>query len=245
MMIQQNISAPSTVLDFPTRHAFTRELTTNCYDIVGISSIIPNIGKVREMCRLVREHSPGSVIVVGGHVTAIPDIDRLIDADHIVKGDGISWMRRFLGEDAHQPIRHAAIVSGFGHRIMGLKLPRRVGSTAATIIPSVEGWRRYKNHPDRRIRKRFEREASVVKSAYSGLLWAMERQLKATNAAVSRKIRSLRQEMEAEFGLGSRLAAGLLGPLLLWTAKREEKRLADGQTYEPKMFIERRNWNPA
>src|SRR4029453_11433483 len=65
MMIQANISAPCTVLDFPTRAAFARELTTNSYDIVGISSIIVNIGKVREMCRLIRELSPQSIIVVG------------------------------------------------------------------------------------------------------------------------------------------------------------------------------------
>src|SRR5208282_1484247 len=67
MMIQENISARSTVLDFPTREAFIKELTSQPYDIVGISSIIVNIGKVREMCRLVRELSPGSTIVVGGH----------------------------------------------------------------------------------------------------------------------------------------------------------------------------------
>ena len=55
MMIQKNISAPCAVLDFPTRTDFSRELTTNAYDIVGISSIIVNIGKVREMCRLARK----------------------------------------------------------------------------------------------------------------------------------------------------------------------------------------------
>jgi hypothetical protein len=137
MMIQENISAPSTVLDFPTRQAFELELTTHRYDIVGISSIIVNVGKVREMCRMVRRLSPDSVIVVGGHVTAIPEIEQQIDADHIVRGDGISWMRRFLGEDEGAPIHHAQIVAGFGHRMMGLKLPVRVGSKAATIIPSV------------------------------------------------------------------------------------------------------------
>ena len=81
MMIQQNISAPCTVLDFPSRQDFELELTRNQYDIVGISSIIVNIGKVREMCRMVRKLSPGSMIVVGGHVAAIPGIELLIDAD--------------------------------------------------------------------------------------------------------------------------------------------------------------------
>jgi radical SAM superfamily enzyme YgiQ (UPF0313 family) len=137
MMIQKNISAPCSVLDFPTRKAFARELTKNHYDIVGISAIIVNVGKVREMCRMVRELSPHSTIVVGGHVAAIPGLETMIDADHIVRGEGISWMRRYLGEDEHAPILHPAIVSGIETRIMGIRLPQRKGGTAATIIPSV------------------------------------------------------------------------------------------------------------
>ena len=108
MMIQKNISAPCTVLDFPTREAFARELTRNHYDVVGISSIIVNVGKAREMCRMVRKLSPHSTIVVGGHVAAIPGVEHLLDADHIVKGDGIAWMRSYLGEDADAPIRSSS-----------------------------------------------------------------------------------------------------------------------------------------
>ena len=93
LMIQRNISAPTTVLDFPTREAFEAELRANEYDIVGISSIIVNVGKVREMCRIVRRISPKATIVVGGHVAATPGLDTMLDADHIVRGDGISWMR--------------------------------------------------------------------------------------------------------------------------------------------------------
>jgi hypothetical protein len=137
MMIQENISAPSAVLDFPTREAFAKELTKNHYDIVGISAIIVNLLKVREMCRMVRELSPHSEIVVGGHVAATPGLETMIDADHIVRGEGISWMRRYLGEDEHAPIRHPAIVSGLETRIMGVRLPQQKGGTAATIIPSV------------------------------------------------------------------------------------------------------------
>ncbi|MCX6620317.1 MAG: cobalamin-dependent protein, partial [Acidobacteria bacterium] len=113
LMIQRNISAPCAVLDFPTREAFIEELTAQSYDIVGISSIIVNVGKVREMCRLVRKHSPQSVIVIGGHVAAIPGLELMIDADEVVKGDGIAWMREYLGEDPKAPIEHPAIVSGF------------------------------------------------------------------------------------------------------------------------------------
>ena len=137
LMMQENISAPSTVLDFPTRERFVEELTSHDYDIVGLTGIIVNVGKVREMCRSVREHSPQSVIVVGGHVTAIPGIEKMIDADHIVKGEGVAWLREFLGEDVGQPIAHPMIPSSFGFRLMGLATPSGGGDASATIIPSV------------------------------------------------------------------------------------------------------------
>jgi hypothetical protein len=132
--LQHNVSAPCTVLDFPTRKAFVREITRHRYDIIGISGIVVNAGKVKEMCRLIRRHSPASVIVVGGHVTAIPGLDAMIDADHIVKGEGVAWLRRFLGEDPGQPICHPVIPSSFGFRIMGVNAD---GGRSATIVPSV------------------------------------------------------------------------------------------------------------
>jgi hypothetical protein len=137
MFIHRNISAASTLLDFPTRERFIRELTSDHYDIVGISSIIVNVGKVREMCRLVRQYSPHATIVVGGHVTSIAALETMIDADHIVRGDGVSWMRRFLGEDEEAPLVHPLIPSSFGFRVMGLPSPRGGGSPSATIVPSV------------------------------------------------------------------------------------------------------------
>jgi hypothetical protein len=135
-LIQHNISAPSTLLDFPSRARFIHELTHRRYDVIGISGIVVNVWKVREMCRLAREHSPHSQIVVGGHVTAIPGIEHLVDADHMVKGEGVAWMRAYLGEDPAQPIVHPPIASSFGFRIMGLPMSHGVGR-AATIIPSV------------------------------------------------------------------------------------------------------------
>jgi radical SAM superfamily enzyme YgiQ (UPF0313 family) len=137
MLIQANIDAPSTLLDFPTRERFVEELRARRYDVVGISGIIVNVGKVREMCRLVRQHAPQATVVVGGHVSAIPGIEHLIDADHIVKGEGVRWFREFLGEPADAPVRHPVVLSSFGFRLMGLKAPRGGGDPAATIIPSV------------------------------------------------------------------------------------------------------------
>ena len=43
---------------------------------------------------------------------------------------------------------------------------------------TLQGWKRYKNDPDARVRERFEWEIRSIKTAYSALLWAMERQLK-------------------------------------------------------------------
>ena len=137
MMIQQNISAPCTVLDFPTMEAFEKELQAHDYDVVGISGIIANIGKVREMCKRIRKLSPKATIIIGGHVAAIPGLSRMIDADHIVKGEGIAWMRRYLGEDPDGPIHHPVLLSAFDMRVMGIKVPDNARTTAATVVPSV------------------------------------------------------------------------------------------------------------
>ncbi len=136
-LIQNNIPAASTVLDFPTRESFVAELQSTYYDVVGISGIIVNVGKVREMCRLVRKYSPHSRVVVGGHVAAIPDLPSRIDADEIVKGEGIRWFREYLGVSPDDPVRHPPLKSSFDFRVMGLPPSNGAGNPAATIIPSV------------------------------------------------------------------------------------------------------------
>jgi hypothetical protein len=70
----------------------------------------------------------------------------------------------------------------------------------------------------------------------------MEKYLRRSNPPVGEKIRALRQRVAHEFGWLSRAAACALGPVLLWAARRESKRLAAGHTYEPQTIIERRNW---
>jgi radical SAM superfamily enzyme YgiQ (UPF0313 family) len=137
MMIQANISAPSTLLDFPTLDHFIEEIRQNPYDIIGISSIVMNLGKVKKMCELIRQYQPDCTIVVGGHITNLSGLEKRIDADHIVRGEGVSWMRKFLGEDEFQPINHPDIVSGFGGRILGVPLRESAGDVAAVVIPSV------------------------------------------------------------------------------------------------------------
>ncbi|HNY65378.1 MAG TPA: cobalamin-dependent protein [Deltaproteobacteria bacterium] len=137
IMIRENIDAPCTLLEFPSLGRFIEEITDHAYDIVGISAIVPNIGKVRVMCELIRTYLPKATIVVGGHVASMPDIHERVDADHICMGDGISWFRRFLGQDEHAPIRHPHVLSGFGTRILGMRVADDPENTAAILIPSV------------------------------------------------------------------------------------------------------------
>ncbi len=137
MMIQANITAPCTLLDFPSLKRFINEIQHQSYDIVGISSILPNLGKLKEMCKLVRKYLPKATIVVGGHVANKSDLNEIIDADHIVKGDGIKWFRMYLGQNEKIPVKHPAFSSGYGTRILGLTLRDKPGSTAATLIPSA------------------------------------------------------------------------------------------------------------
>ncbi|MBL7203233.1 MAG: cobalamin-dependent protein [Desulfobacteraceae bacterium] len=137
MLLQANIDAPCTLLDFPSQDRFIKELQGCSYDIVGVSAIIPNIGKVKRMCDLVRKYQPNATVVVGGHVANKEDVHEIIDADHIVKGDGVQWFRKFLGQDEAAPVRHPVTPSGNGTRIMGVPLSEKAEDTAAILIPSV------------------------------------------------------------------------------------------------------------
>jgi hypothetical protein len=70
----------------------------------------------------------------------------------------------------------------------------------------------------------------------------MERRLKRSNPQVAIRIRLLRRDIEAASGLPTRGLRMMLGPILAWISKREDRRLANGVTYEPHTFVERHNW---
>jgi radical SAM superfamily enzyme YgiQ (UPF0313 family) len=142
--------------------------------------------------------------------------------------------------------RHAAISRDESKRFLDWAFQRdfeRNGPSVYRICrTTLQGWRRYKDDRDARVRARFAWEVRNLKSIYGGVLWAMERRLRKANGPVSRQVRTLRLELAREFGAVSSLAARLLGPALLWTSKREDRRLANGWTYEPQTIVERRNW---
>ena len=136
-LIQTNIDGPCTLLDFPSLDRFIAEISEKKYDIVGISAIAPNLGKVKKMCSLLRQYQPQATIVIGGHIANRAGLDGEIDADHIVKGDGVTWFRSFLKQDLKAPVKHPKMTSGFGTRILGMTLRDKPGDTSAILLPSV------------------------------------------------------------------------------------------------------------
>ncbi|MBF0297353.1 MAG: radical SAM protein [Oligoflexia bacterium] len=130
--LAENIKEPSTILDFPSLRRFKKELKKN-YEYVGITFIVPNFKKAQLMAKLVREISPESKIILGGHGTNIKEIEKLIEHDYICKGEGVDFLRKILGEDkdgtslATTPIKHPLIHSAFNRKVMGVPLPRDSG----------------------------------------------------------------------------------------------------------------------
>jgi len=142
--------------------------------------------------------------------------------------------------------RHAAISREDSKRFLDWAFWRdfeRNGPSLYRMCQTMlQGWRRYRDYPDARVRERFERENLKLRTAYSAALWAMEHYFQGINREVSGKIKKLRGEIANEFGIISRVAANLGGPILLWTTRREERLVAAGKTYEPPTILERRNW---
>jgi radical SAM superfamily enzyme YgiQ (UPF0313 family) len=131
-MIAQNLQTQSVVLDFPSFDRFKKELKKG-YDYVGISFITPNIIKAKAMAEYVVKNHPETKIVLGGHGTDLPDIERIIPCDYVCRGEGIVFFRKLLGEDAGAPLLHPVLRSTINRRIMGLPLP----TDAAVLIPGL------------------------------------------------------------------------------------------------------------
>ena len=124
--LAQNISPPTTVLDFPSEARFVEELRQG-YDVVGISFIVPNFLRAKRMAELVRRHSPRSKIVLGGHGTPLPEVAGEIPHDEVCIGEGVRWLRGFFGEDPDRPIKHPILADSFGGRIMGVPVTDSAG----------------------------------------------------------------------------------------------------------------------
>lgn len=75
-----------------------------------------------------------AVIVVGGHIANLTNIENAIDADNIVNGDGVSWFRHVLKQDVDAAIKHPQMPSCFGIRILGVPVSNKPKDTAAILI---------------------------------------------------------------------------------------------------------------
>jgi len=103
---------------------------------------------------------------------------------------------------------------------------------------TLDGLRRYRNHPEARIRDRFEREAQSLGNAYSAAAWAMRKWYR-KDPRMRAKVDAVLRDIYEQFGLKPRIIAPLLGRAVYIAMKREAKRLAAGWTYEPGTFYEK------
>lgn len=134
-LIAENLEIPTVVLDFPSRRRFIRELKKG-YDYVGISFITANIVKAVQMARWVRQYSPNSQIILGGHGTGLDGIEKLIECDWVCRGEGIRFLQQLFGENSQRPIRHPIRYSSFNRYILGTPIPNKM-IPEGIIMPGV------------------------------------------------------------------------------------------------------------
>lgn len=131
-LLAENISVPSTVLDFPSWKDFTRELKKG-YTHVGINFIVPNVWKAKRMADYVRKHHPEIKIILGGYGTILPELENIMPCDAVCQGEGVRWLRKYFGEDECAPVRHPAIFGPAYEYIYGVKGKPKGG----VILPGV------------------------------------------------------------------------------------------------------------
>ena len=104
--IALNIKPKTVVLNYPSEKEFIRELKKG-YDYVGISYVICTHKKMEKMCKLIRQYAPNSKLILGGYGTSVPGADEL--ADYVCREEGITFMRKLLGEDVNASIKHPGL----------------------------------------------------------------------------------------------------------------------------------------
>jgi len=108
-ILAQNVNTSAVLLEYPRWEDFTREVDKG-YPVIGISSFPPHLDNVMKMCRYIRENSPATKILLGSYgaqafQAAYDKETQKKYADHVVLGEGVSWLRKFLGEETDRPIR--------------------------------------------------------------------------------------------------------------------------------------------
>lgn len=117
--IAENLDTPAVVMHYPSKAAFLKEIKKG-YDLIGIAFVLSTHHHMLDMCRLIREHSPKTKIILGGYGTVMSDEELNPYCDAICRGEGVGFMRRYLGEKelAVNAYKHPEITSRL--RIFGI-----------------------------------------------------------------------------------------------------------------------------
>ncbi len=109
--IAANLTAPSVVLQYPSKKELIRELKKG-YDFIGLTFLMALHHRMKETVALIREYSPKSKIVLGGYGTILSDEILAPYSDYICREEGVAFFRRLLNEpEIPMPYTHPLIVS--------------------------------------------------------------------------------------------------------------------------------------
>ncbi len=128
--IAANLKTPSTVLHYPTVKMFRQELREHHYTHIGIHFVVATLHRMQEMVKIIRQESPHSKIILGGYGTVLPDELLSPLGDYICREEGIVYMRRLLGENENEPIRHP---------YAPVKSPRIISMTQPEVVGHITG----------------------------------------------------------------------------------------------------------
>ncbi len=126
-IMAENIEVPTTVLDFPSWEEFTKEVREGNYTHIGLSFIAPNVIKAKRMAEYVRKQSPSAIIILGGHGTSIPNVTEIVTCDEVCRGEGVTWMRRYFGENVDKPVLHPVVHSAVKKFVYGAPIISEAG----------------------------------------------------------------------------------------------------------------------
>lgn len=108
--IAANLDAPATVLHYPSHGELIRELRKSPTH-VGISFNLATFQRMKEAVALVHRHAPKAKVVLGGYGTVVDDAMLAPFADHVCRGEGVSFFRELLGEPPRpMPYDHPLVV---------------------------------------------------------------------------------------------------------------------------------------
>jgi haloalkane dehalogenase len=127
-ILAQNVTVPSTLLEYPRWDDFVAEVDRG-YPVLGISAFPVHLDTVMKMCSYVRQRSPATKILLGsyGGQAFQAQYDAATQkqyVDHVIHGEGVRFLRKFLGEENNRPIRQTLMPKAGGTLPFLSKYPR-------------------------------------------------------------------------------------------------------------------------